>query len=270
MSKQHFDKAYSSNGSENYERFFVPAIGKPLAEDLVRLADLRSGERVLDVACGTGIVARLALERVKPDGSVAGLDINPGMLAVARSITSESGSIEWYEASAEAMPLPDDGFDVVLCQVSLQFMEDKVAALREMRRVLAPGGRLLLNVPGPAEEIFTIMADAMEQNIDSQAAGFVNHVFSLHDTDEIEQLMGEAGFDKIDVQAKTKTLYLPPPKDFLWQYVYSTPLAMVVLEADESSRKALEKEVVAQWQNFAENGAMKYQQRIVTAKGRAV
>jgi ubiquinone/menaquinone biosynthesis C-methylase UbiE len=267
MSKQYFDEAYGANAPENYERFFVPAIGRPLAEDLVRFAKIRPGEKVLDVACGTGIVARLASEKVGPNGSVAGLDVNPGMLAIARSISDTS--IEWYEASAEAMPLPDNAFDVVLCQMGLQFMEDKIVALQEMHRVLAPGGRLILNLPGPIAEVMAIMADAMEQNINAQAAGFVNHVFSLYDTQEIQRLMSEEGFEDIDIQASDKTLHLPAPKDFLWQYVYSTLLSAVVLEADEKSRIALEKDVVTQWQDFTENGTMKYVQPMVTATARS-
>jgi trans-aconitate methyltransferase len=87
MAQQHFDRSFGATAPQNYEPFFVPTIGRPLANDLVRVASLRAGERVLDVGCGTGVVTRLAAERVSPDGTVAGLDINPGMLAVARSIT---------------------------------------------------------------------------------------------------------------------------------------------------------------------------------------
>jgi ubiquinone/menaquinone biosynthesis C-methylase UbiE len=267
MPDHHFSETYSLKGPENYQRFFVPAIGRPLAEDLIRMATLHPGEKVLDVACGTGIVAMLAAEKVAPGGYVAGLDANPGMLAVARSIMPDT-SIEWYEASAEAMPLPDDAFDVVLCQMGLQFMEDKLVALQEMRRVLAPGGRFILNLPGPTADVFAIMANAMAQNINAQAAGFVNQVFSLYDRDEIQQLMRHAGFNDVNIQANNKTLHLPAPKDFLWQYVYSTPLAAVVSDADEESRKALENEVVDQWQGFADNGKMKYTQPMVTAIAR--
>src|SRR3546814_10556694 len=104
-----------------------------ISADLVRNAALREGERVLDVACGTGVVTRLASEQVGATGAVSGLDVNPGMLAVARAATPEGMSIEWHEANAEAMPLPDASFDVVLCQLGLQFMPDRQAALREMR-----------------------------------------------------------------------------------------------------------------------------------------
>lgn len=267
MSKQHYDETYGTKPPQNYERFFVPAIGEPVAKDLIRKAELQPGERVLDVACGTGIIARLSLQQVGETGSVTGLDINPGMLAVARSVTQDS-SIEWHEASAEDMPFPDDSFDVVICQLGIQFMEDRSAALQEMYRILVPGGRMLLNVPGPAGEPFVIFAEAMGKNISPEAEEFANHVFVLNDTGEIRQLINEAGFNNIDVQAKKKMLSLPAPKDFLWQYVHSTPLVGVLAEADEEAKALLEKEVVGQWQDFVDDGAFMYKQRLVTASAR--
>lgn len=263
MTKQHYDETYGSKPPQNYERFFVPTIGEPVAKDLVRKADFQPGERVLDVACGTGIVARMALQKVGDDGSVTGLDINPGMIAVARSIT-EDMPIEWHEASAEDMPFPDESFDVVTCQMGLQFMENKTAALKEIYRVLVTGGRLLLNVPGPAGEPFEIFAESMGKNISPEAKGFVNHVFVLNDTDEIQQLISDAGFRDVDVQANKKMLSLPAPKAFLWQYVQSTPLAGVLAEVDDETKDTLETEIVDQWQQFVDDGAFMYKQRLVT------
>jgi ubiquinone/menaquinone biosynthesis C-methylase UbiE len=101
---------------------------------LIDVANLQAGERDLDVACGTGVVTRRAAKCVGAAGTVAGLDVNPGMLAVARSQTPPDLSIQWYEGNAESMPLPDGAFDVVLCQMGFQFVPGKVAALREMRR----------------------------------------------------------------------------------------------------------------------------------------
>jgi hypothetical protein len=108
----------------------------------------------------------------------------------------------------------------------------------------------------------------MERNISSEAAGFVNHVFSLHDTTEIQHLLSDAGFRDIAIQANDKMLNLPPSTDFLWQYIHSTPLAAVVAQADEGDLAALEREVVNVWQEFEVDGNLRYLQRIVTASAR--
>lgn len=268
MSKQHYGKAFGGSAPENYERYFVPAIGAPLANNLIEVAALRPSERVLDVACGTGVVTRLASQQVGPTGTVAGLDINPGMLAVARSVAPPSMPIEWHEASAEAMPLPEESFDVVVCQMGLQFVPDKHAALREMQRVVAPGGRLILNVPGPTPRPFAVMEEALARHIGDEAAGFVNLVFSLHDTAELQRLINGAGFRDVSVQSDIKTLRLPAPEEFLWQYVHSTPLAGAMAQVDEERRASLERDIVAKWQEFVEDGALMLQVRIVVATAR--
>jgi ubiquinone/menaquinone biosynthesis C-methylase UbiE len=267
MSTRYFEVTYASTPPENYERFFVPAIGQRLAADIVHEADLRPGERVLDVACGTGIVARLALQEVG-GGTVTGLDVDPSMLAVARSTTPTGASVEWLEAGAEAMPVPDGAFDVVLCQISLQFVEDKPASLREMRRVLVPGGRIVLNVPGPAGPFFADFAVAMKRHFGAEAAGFVDHVFSLHDTGEIRQLIENAGFREVKVREGQKTFLLPEPGRFLWQYVSGTPLVGMMAGVSDEKRTALERELVERWQPVVEEGFFEYEQRIVTASAK--
>ena len=268
MSQQYYGEAYGESAPENYERFFVPAIGAPLANELIKTAALRPGERVLDVACGTGVVARLASKLVGAAGTVAGLDINPGMLAVARSTTPTDMAIDWHEASAEAMPLADAAFDAVLCQMGLQFMPDKHTALSEMRRVLAPGGRLILNVPGPTPQLFEFMRGALARHIGAEAAGFVNHVFSLHDTAELQNLINGAGFRDVSVQADTKSLRLPAPEEFLWQYVHSTPLASAVAQVNDERRGSLERDVASKWQEFVKDRTLVLQVRMVVATAR--
>jgi ubiquinone/menaquinone biosynthesis C-methylase UbiE len=251
MAELAYDETFSENAAENYERYFVPAIGRPVARDLVEAAALSPGERVLDVGCGTGIVARLAADKLKGTGTVAGLDVNPGMLAVAREVTPDATGIDWYEADAEAIPLPDDSFDVVLCQMSLQFISGRVNALREMRRVLAPEGRLVLNVPGPTPPIFEIFADALTKHIDREAAPFVYAVFSLNDADEIRQLARDAGFGETSVAQVMKHLELPRARDFMWQYINCTPMANAVAGATNEKRLALEREICERWQRFS-------------------
>jgi ubiquinone/menaquinone biosynthesis C-methylase UbiE len=147
MSQQMDWAGYGGSSPELHERYEVPVLFGPWAADLVTLAAPQAGEQVLDVACGTGVVARLAATRVGPTGTVAGLDLNPEMLAVARALPPPPGArITWHEGNASAMPLADAAFDVVLCQQGVQFFPDRAAALREMHRVLAPGGRLALSV----------------------------------------------------------------------------------------------------------------------------
>ena len=106
-------------------------------------------ERVLDVGCGTGIVARLVRERCGPATRITGIDLNPDMIAVARSIAPE---IAWHQGDALQLPFPDATFDLVLCQQGLQFFRDRAAAAREMRRVLSDGGRVALSTWRPMAE----------------------------------------------------------------------------------------------------------------------
>ncbi len=140
-------------------------------------------------------------------GSVTGLDMNPGMLAVAREVCPRG--IEWQEANAEDMPLPDNGFDVVLCQASLMFIPDKVKALHEMYRVLAPGGRVLLNAPGSPSPLWEAFSEALHKYVGPEAAGFISHVFSLHNDDDVRQLMDTAGFEKVSVTKYVKQVTFP-------------------------------------------------------------
>ena len=256
-------KTYGDNAPENYERYFVPVIGKPFANNLLAAAALRKGERVLDVACGTGIVSRLAAEQVGTNGRVVGLDLNPGMLGVARS---KNPSIEWKEASAEIIPLPDESFDVVLCSLGLQFVPDKLKALREMNRVLVRSGRLAVNAVGPIPPPFAVLEEALAKHVKPEAAVFMRAVFSLHNSREVQDLIERAGFADVSVKSQTLgQLVLPGPKDFLWQYVYSTPLAGAVEQLDDARRTQLERDVVAGWQKFVEGDTLVFEPRVTVA-----
>ena len=224
----------------------------PLASDLVNDALLKAGEKVLDAACGTGIVARLALEHVGSEGSVTGLDLNPEMIAVARKISPTE--ISWCEASVEEIPFPDDTFDVILCQISFQFVNDKLKALREMYRVLRPGGRLILTTPGPASPIWEALADAFADCFGAEAGGFVKHVFSWHDETKMKQLLIKAQFDRISITKYAKTFNFPPSEDFLWQYIKSTPLGAFLEGVADGKLAELEGHALSKWRNFERDG----------------
>ncbi len=256
-------------GPPAYERYFVPAIGRPIAEDLVAAARLQPGERVLDVACGTGIVARLATRKVAPSGAVTGIDINPGMIAEAKQACASLPNLRWHEADAAALPMPDDSFDVVLCQMGLQFLPAKLPALKEMRRVLRPGGRVLVNTPGPTPALFAVIRDAVARHVGPKPAGFLDTVFSIYDHDEFTELLRSAGFRQPDVRRAVKTLDLPPTSDFLWQYLRSTPIGAEVFgNTDVGGRTALEAHVRQGCRQFETGNGLRLQVSLTTAAAR--
>ncbi len=129
----------SLNAAEVYEELFVPALFQEWPERVLDAASVNAGERFLDVACGSGVLARYAADRVGESGKVTGLDVNDGMLSVARRIAP---GIEWESGRAEDLPFPDGSYDAVGCQFGLMFFDDRVGAIREMMRVLSPGGRM--------------------------------------------------------------------------------------------------------------------------------
>jgi len=131
-----------ASAPELYERYLVPAITSIWARDLLDRVSPTGGESVLDIACGTGVVARLARQRGHT-GRLVGIDLNTAMLAVARE---NSSAVEWIEGSALDLPFDANSFDVVLCQLGLQFFPDRALALKEMVRVLKPGGRAGMSV----------------------------------------------------------------------------------------------------------------------------
>lgn len=264
MSETTYEATFAKAAAESYERNFVPAIGRPVAAGLIAAAHLRPGDRVLDVACGTGIVTRLAADRVGPEGAVEGLDPNPAMLAVAGEAASAEVPITWHTAPAERIPLEDERFDVVLCGMGLQFFSDRAAGLREMRRVLVPGGRLVANVPGPAPPPLQAMADGLRRHVGPDSAGFVDAVFSLHDPDAVRALVEDAGFSRVEVSTEETALDLGAPGDFLWSYVRSTPVAAAVAKLGEEGRAALEREFVEACEPLLTNGGLKGAVRMTT------
>jgi ubiquinone/menaquinone biosynthesis C-methylase UbiE len=239
----------AGNAAETYQRALVPAVFAAWAPRVVALADLQPGERVLDIACGTGVVARLAAQQVGRTGTVTGLDLNPGMLAMAASIASSdpdaSAPIAWREASATKMPFPDAAFDVAYCQLGLQFFPDRVAALREMYRVLVRGGRLGLMVwrgiqhsPG-----FGVLAAALERHVTADAAVITRAPFALAEAEELHALMAAEDFREIAIEPVAGTVRFASVTRFVQDYVGGSPLSGHVAKISDEARAALISEV---------------------------
>jgi SAM-dependent methyltransferase len=260
---------FTGTAAETYQRHFVPAIATPVSAGLLDAAGLQPGERVLDVACGTGLIARLAAERVGAAGSVAGVDIAPDMIDVARAAPAPTAPvIEWHVADAASLPVPDASVDVVLCQMGLMFMEDKLAALGEMRRVLVPGGRVAISTPGTIQPPFASMEQAIVDHIGPELGGFVQAVFSMHDPDAVAALLVEAGLADVAARQCTATLRLARPAEFLWQYVNLTPMAPFGAQAPADAQAAMERQVVEAWEPYVVGDGTPVSQPMVVATGR--
>jgi ubiquinone/menaquinone biosynthesis C-methylase UbiE len=249
----------AGNAAERYERVLVPVIFRPWAEDLVKLADLRGGERVLDVACGTGIVARLAAQHVGATGDVTGLDLNVGMIAVARSLPSAPGAgITWIESSALDMRLADASFDVVLCQQGFQFFPDKSAALAEMKRVLSPGGRLFLSVWAGATPYANAMWGAVERHVGADAAATLRSSRTVPGSETLRRHMVKAGFRDVQVRSRTLTTRLPAVEDYVLQHLSASPVADAVARLSDGDRAALGAEVGAALREYRDGDGVAF------------
>ena len=195
--------------ASDYEEQMVPAVFGPWAEDLVDRLDVRSGERALDVACGTGAVTRVLAGRVGPQGQVVGVDLNPAMLAVAQSLGP--AGVEFREANATQLPFGDAEFDLAVCQQGLQFVPEPDRAVREMARVLRPGGRLGVAcwdgiADNPAAASILAAAEAVGWN--EGAAGYAR-AFSLGDPDRLGSLLSAAGFEGLRIGRQEKVAVFP-------------------------------------------------------------
>ena len=189
---------------EMYEQILVPAVVEPLSKRVIALAAPQPGERVLDLACGTGVVARAMAPIVGAAGRVVGVDVLAGMLAVARSLPDPGGAtIEWIEADAADTGLPDASFDLVICQQGLQFFPDRGAAAKEVRRALAPGGRFVAAVWQAIErQPFWRGFTAVEaRNLAplGLAPEDVTVPFSFGDADALRMLLERTGFEQVEV-----------------------------------------------------------------------
>jgi ubiquinone/menaquinone biosynthesis C-methylase UbiE len=246
----------AGSAAQVYERELVPAIFGPWAPRVLALAAPAAGERVLDTACGTGVVARLAAERVGADGRVVGLDLNPGMLVVARSLPVAGAPIRWVQATAGRLPLPDGSFEVVCCQLGLQFFPDRPAALAEMARVLVAGGRLAAMVwqsidhsPG-----FAVLAAALDRHVGPAAGALMRAPFGLGDEATLRNLVAGAGFREVEVDRQAGVVRFGSARELVVAYGAGSPLAGPIGAAGPAARAGLVAEVQAaleEWQGTA-------------------
>jgi len=200
--------AYSMNRKDfprMYETALVASLFRPWGELLLDRAQLKPGNSVLDVACGTGIVARLARERLKGTGKVVGVDVSGPMLAVAREM---GPGIEWLEGDAAALPVArDERFDWVFCQQGIQFFGDRSAAARELERVTAPDGALLAAVWCGTETMPVF--EALQRVAERHVGAIHDQRYAFGDGQALKRLLAGAGFSRVEVDEVSQVSRFP-------------------------------------------------------------
>jgi SAM-dependent methyltransferase len=248
------DEGRNNTAPEMYEQQLVPAMFEPFARDLIHLCNIRRSDRILDVACGTGIVSRLAIDYVDVTaGKVVGVDINPVMLNMARHC-SVGKDIDWKEGSSMSLPFPNEFFDLVVCQQGLQFFPDRIKALREMNRVLVGAtrkrdkdcgyGRLVLSVWTSIKDSpgFSILKRLLQETISHEAATIMQLPHSLSDSSKLVSVVRAAGFGKILSKEVTKTISFPSVEEFVVGFTNGSMLASYFYDkkkVDDISRNKL-------------------------------
>lgn len=210
--------------AEVYDTFFVPALFSEWPARMLEAADVRAGQCVLDVACGTGVLARAAAEWVGVEGAVTGLDLNEGMLAVAQQ---KAPSIDWRQGRAESLPFEDDTFDAVVSQFGIMFFQDRVMALREMMRVLRPGGRLAIAVWDTLDATpgYAAVVDLLQRLFGDEAADGLRAPYAMGDRKIIENVLRAAGVPDATIETYAGTARFPSIDSWMYTDIKGWVLA---------------------------------------------
>ena len=234
------------DAAELYEAIPVPTILGPAARLLVEHASINSDSNVIDVGCGTGAATRYVANIVSSPGSVTGVDINAGMIEVAKSLPKGPGMlVDWYECSAFELPFEKNTFNVAISAQTIQFLDDRAKALSEMSRVLKPNGQLAISTWCSIEKnpYFDALVKAVSKYLGAETASGLEAAFTLTSSSEIKNLLAEAGLKSSTVEAFEVNLDLPPIEGFVARHISATPMAGSFSAAPQSTQQDLAKEV---------------------------
>jgi len=243
MSKDAFQ--LTGNAAAVYEEQKVPAIFAPLADATLNRVPLAKGDDVLDVACGTGILARKARERQANLGRVVGADLNAGMIATAKALTDQySKACEWHVADALNIPFEDRSFTTIFCQQGFQFFPDEYGALAEMKRLLCPGGKIAVSVWSRPPALFTALADALERHIDPAIGEQSLAPFRYRGRETLLAKMSDLGFCNVDRQEFAVDRVVRDPVSAIPKEIASNPVGPTVEKAGEAVIAKITNEVL--------------------------
>lgn len=245
-----------SGFTEIYERLLVPSIFAPWAQDLIaRARPIGPSDRILDLGCGTGIVARLIRDRLGAAARITGVDASSEMIAAARTVAPD---LDWRIGNAMELPFADASFELVISQQMLQFVPDRVAAVREIRRVLVPGGRVVVATWRSRAE--SPLFDQLGTIVDRHLGPRKDPRYALGDRDELERLFSDAGFTGIEIDAVSRVDHY---KEMTVRLAVAPLLNLPELEAGERDARiaAIEAEGAPILQQFVGPGGFAAESR---------
>ena len=246
-------------GPEAFEKYIVPAFGGVWAQDIVKRAALRKGDRILDVGCGTGIVARYAYKALGDSVHITGVDVNDVALEKVREISARHAApIEWKQADVTTLPFSDDTFDALLCQQGLQYFPDRFLALKEIKRVLVDEGRIVFSVWRPIEfsPLYLTLHKALETYINREAASILLSAYTLSDPMQLKALFEGAGFKNVKIRIVIRQMRYSPLEEFLFGSLSASPFANDILALEGTVRDEMFQEIRNSISNYIDDDGL--------------
>ncbi|NRG19139.1 methyltransferase domain-containing protein [Rhizobiales bacterium] len=240
-----------------YEEQKVSSIFGPLARATLDRIPVAPDDRVLDVACGTGIVVRTILDRFGPVTRIVGIDLNEGMIEHARSITKDlQGRLEWHVGDVQKLPFDDCSFTLVICQQGLQFFPDGEAALKEMRRVTEPGGKLLLTIWAGTSPFFKALARALHKHVSADVARRSVSPFD-HDVGQmLPGMLARCGYSKPEIETIAIDRVIKDPQRGIPKEIMGNPIGPSVAERGDAVMQRIVDDVIAECAAYRQGEAL--------------
>jgi ubiquinone/menaquinone biosynthesis C-methylase UbiE len=244
--------AFAGSIPDAYDRYLRPLLFEPYAIDLATRVPLRPGLKVLELACGTGVLTRALLGMLPGDATLVATDLSEQMLAIAQQQVSPDERLAWQPVDAMTLPFDEGSFDVIAIQFGIMFFPDKAAALREIRRVLKPGGTLLFNAWDSMErnQVALIAHQTLARVYQTHPPAFLQTPYGFFDTAAIEALVRDAGFRDIRIATVAHDGHSPAARDAARGFVTGTPVAAQIAQSGDSVERgvdAVEREYAARF-----------------------
>jgi ubiquinone/menaquinone biosynthesis C-methylase UbiE len=255
---------------ERYERYLAPLLFEPYADDLVARLPVHDGMRILEVACGTGIVTRRLAEKLGGRGSIVATDLNEAMFANARKGLPGPGDPKWRHADGTSLPFESRSFDAVLCQFGLMFFADKAAGAREAFRVLRPGGLYLLNVWDAIEHnpVVRLTQETLAAFFPKDTPAFYTVPFSCHDATALESLLREAGFEDVRCERVAKEGQSPSAAEAAIGLIEGNPVYGEIMQRRPEALEEIKAAVAARLARDLGDQPLRAPLRALVAHGR--